>query len=344
MTASVEPFPVFRAHPLLPGGHAQTLASIYFPGRLSPYRATQHRVQLDDGDTLVLHDDCPADWRPVDQSALLMHGLAGCHQSPYMIRVARKLNDRGVRTFRMDHRGCGAGSGLARLPYHAGRSDDALQVLRYIHEIHPDSPISVIGFSLSGNVTLKLLGESSDELPDYVDRGVAINPPIELATCINALRRPVCQIYDRHFVKLLNQQVRHRQSVFADAPTGTFSSWPRRIADFDDTYTAPVSGFGNAGNYYERCSSRQFLPSIRIPTLILTARDDPLVPVASFAGLTLPPSVTLHIADRGGHLGYIARRGTDPDQRWMDWRIVDWITASLPAAIDAPADRTVQRI
>ena len=117
--------PPFRQHLLFRGGHAQTLAGAYLPGRRYRYRAEQREVTLPDGDRIVLHDDCPAGWQSGQRAALLIHGLAGSHQSGYMQRIAHKLQARGVRAFRMDLRGCGAGAGLARLPYHSGRSEDA---------------------------------------------------------------------------------------------------------------------------------------------------------------------------------------------------------------------------
>ena len=109
------------------GGHLQTIAAGYLPGHKFPYQAVQHTVVLPDGDAIILHDDCPPAWTPSDRVALLIHGLAGCHESPYMVRIAGKLNAIGVRTFRMDLRRSGAGWRLARFPYHAGRSLDALE-------------------------------------------------------------------------------------------------------------------------------------------------------------------------------------------------------------------------
>ena len=105
--------PTFIPHPMLPGGHMQTIAAAYIKGHLRPYRATRHQVELGDGDRLVLHDDVPDNWRQQGRVALLLHGVSGCHGSPYMVRIAGKLNDIGVRTFRMDMRGCGAGARLA---------------------------------------------------------------------------------------------------------------------------------------------------------------------------------------------------------------------------------------
>jgi uncharacterized protein len=319
--------PAFRQHPLLRGGHLQTLAGVFLPGAKHPYRAKQHQVALDDGDRIVLHDDCPANWKPGDRTALLIHGLAGCHQSPYMQRIAAKLADRGARTFRMDLRGCGAGFGLARLPYHSGRSEDAAAALKAIAETCPGSPTTLIGFSLGGNITLKLLGELGEKACGGLDSAIAVCPPIDLAAAVERISLPLNRPYDRHFVKLLSKQLHQRRRVLPDAPAPSFARPPRGLWEFDDQYTAPVSGFGGAADYYRRASSAPFAAGIRRPALVIASRDDPLVPWRPFLRLAGLPFVQLEITERGGHLGFIGRSGFDSDRRWLDWRIVEWATA-----------------
>jgi uncharacterized protein len=314
----------FQAHRLLRTGHAQTLAGFLLPRGAVCETAVQRIVPLPDGDSVVLHDDCPSGWQPGDRTALLIHGLAGCHGSPYLVRIAKKLNARGVRTFRMDLRGCGAGAALARFPYHSGRSEDAAAALRFMASLCPGSPASLAGFSLGGNITLKLLGESPADVPANLDRAVAVCPPVDLQKCVDNLARGANRWYDRYFVRLLLQQVRERPKLVPDAAVREFARVPRGVGEFDDAFTAPVCGFGTAAEYYRRCSSVQFAPQIRVPTLILTSTDDPLVPIASYAGLRPSASTTLHIAPGGGHLGFIACANGDPDRRWMDWRVVEW--------------------
>lgn len=315
----------FRPHPLIRGGHLQTLAGLYLPHRLAPYSAEAHELTLSDGDTIILHDDCPPQWTPGDKVVLLMHGLAGCHQSPYMVRIASKLNQLGVRTFRMDLRGCGAGEGLARYPYHAGRSDDALQAIYSIVVRCPHSPICAVGFSLSGNIVLKLLGESGSSLPSVFRGAVAVNPPIDLLECVKGLAGIPNSAYDRHFVALLTEHLRDQMQSHPDIQIDLTKRPIRCLLDFDDVYTAPASGFADAYEYYAQSSAQQFIPNITSPTLLLTAKDDPLVPVAPFLKLQTNKHVTLHISNHGGHLGYVGRRGDDPDRRWMDWRVVEWL-------------------
>jgi hypothetical protein len=320
--------PAFEPHPLLRGGHAQMLAGYFSSkGRGEPAAPT-HQVRLDDGDEVVLHENCPVHWRAGAPAALLVHGLAGCHQSPYMSRVARKLCARGVRAFRMDLRSCGAGLALARRPYHSGRSEDCLAALWHVDRLCGGGPLAVVGFSLGGNIVLKMLGEDSAALPPGLRGAVAVCPPVDLLSCVEALRASVNRFYDRYFARLLVQHLQRWRQARPDAPPMTWERPPRGLREFDDAFTAPVCGFGTALEYYRRCSSAQFVPKIDRPTLILAAADDFMVAPAPLRDLRLPDCVTLHVAPSGGHLGFIARFGTDPDRRWMDWRVVDWVLAA----------------
>jgi predicted alpha/beta-fold hydrolase len=325
LDSSTLPIPEFRPHPLVRGGHAQTIVGNYLAGRLAPYRAAARNLELGGGDRAVLHDDRPDGWRDGDRVALLIHGLAGCHQSPYMNRIAAKLALAGVRAFRMDLRNCGSGQGLSRLPYHAGRSEDALAAVRAIAQWCPNSPVGIAGFSLGGNIVLKMLGEAAGDVPECVDRAVTVCPALDLARCVDGLRRPGFGLYDRHFVRLLARQLEASRLLLPSIPAANFSRLPRRIEEFDESYTAPVCGFGTAARYYAACSAARFVSSIRVQTLILASRDDPLIPVEIFERLVPSPATTVYITPSGGHLGYVARRGADPDSRWMDWRVVDWI-------------------
>ncbi|MFO1023436.1 MAG: alpha/beta fold hydrolase [Planctomycetales bacterium] len=323
----------FQAHPLVRGGHAQTLAGVYLPGKLTPYKATPHRVTLPDGDVLIVHEDSPlktttslngsAPW-----GVILLHGLCGSHLSPYIIRIAHKLNALGVRTWRVDLRGCGAGVGLARLPYHAGRSEDLRTVIQFVTEQNPDIRLCPIGFSLGGNITLKYLGEADQHpLPSNVVAGMAVNPPIDLERCVSGLTSPLQRQYDRYFVKLLMLQLRQMPDGL---PLEIRRTPPKGLFEFDDRYTAPVAGFGTAHNYYQQSSSKPRLKAIQRPTLILTADDDPLVDCRVFDDAEASQFVQIFRVHSGGHLGYLSTRPPagdhlTTDRRWMDRQVVDWV-------------------
>lgn len=322
----IESFPPFRPHPLLRSAHAQTLAGVYLPMPKLPYRADRHIVDLDDGDQLVLHDDRPEGWQNGDRACLLIHGLAGCYESGYMQRISHKLGARGVRAFRMDLRGCGAGEGLARLPYHSGRSEDARAALEFIGQIAPDSPVTLVGFSLGGNISLKLAGEMGDRPCAHWDSVMAVCPPVDLAACSRQIQKRPNTLYDRYFVARLVQQLESRRSFLPPEHARPFERPPRTLWDFDNQFTAVVCQFGTADDYYARASSLPLLANIRRPTLILAAADDPMIPPIALQTAPLPPAVRLCMTARGGHLGFVGRSGVDADRRWMDWRVVDWVT------------------
>jgi uncharacterized protein len=321
--------PPFEPHPLLRNRHAQTLAGTYLPGGRYPYRAVHRRVALADGDTVVLHDDIPEGWPAHGRAALLIHGLAGCYSSAYMTRAAAKLHAAGVRTFRMDLRGCGAGAGLASRPYHGGRSDDVAAALAFLGKLCPEAPVTLVGFSLSGNIVVKLLGQTPEAVPSNVVKAAAICPAIDLGRCVRSLVGPFQRMYDRYFVRVLSRQILANCRLCPELPRLKAPRRMKSMFDFDDFYTGPVCGFGSADNYYTSSSAARHIEGIRIPTLILAAADDPLVTISCLEGLRLPPTVLLCITKQGGHLGYVGKQGVDPDCRWMDWRIVDWVLADV---------------
>lgn len=323
-------FPPFEPHRLLRSGRSQTLFSSFFPGARGRAGARQHEIMLADGDRVVLHDDGPDQWTPGLPAVLLLHGLAGCHQSSYMQRGVHKMTSRGWRVFRLDHRGSGAGSGLARRPYHAGRTGDALAAIAHVAELCPGSPLAIVGFSLSGNLVLKFAACDAERLPDALKTIVAICPPIDLLAAARNIGRPCNRRYDRHFTKLLWKMVPRYAAIAEELPEiATRRGYPASLYEFDDLVTAPMGGFAGVEDYYGRASSMGDLDRIGRPTLILAAENDHLIPIEMFRSAVYSPSTQLVTTAGGGHLGFIARRGRDPDRRWMDWRIIDWIAAQL---------------
>ena len=330
-----ETWPPFQPPWWLKSAHAQTLAAAFWPARLDAHRAIERRVELSEGDVVVVHDDCPDGWAKDGRVALLAHGLGGCHRSPLLVRLAAKLVARGVRVFRWDMRGCGAGVGMAGRPYHAGCSDDLRRVIESVLDWCSSSEtvatcrLSLFGVSLSGNILLKYLGESPESVPSQVVQALAVNPPIDLAASVKTLRGRINRMYDRHFVGSLTRHLTERQRLRPDAPMPDMTKLPRTLFEFDNWYTAPMSGFPDAPTYYAKCSAAQFVPQIKTPTTIITSHNDPMVPVEIFSSerIVYPKTVRLHIVNGGGHVGYIARSGLDPDVHWLDWRVVDLITA-----------------
>lgn len=321
--ASLAPF---RPHPLVRNSHAQTIIAAYWTGPAAIYQARQHFVVFDDGDQIVLHDDCPGNWKLGDRVVLMIHGLGGSHRSGYLARTAAKLNARGIRTFRVDLRGCGAGSTLAKRPFHAGCSDDIAQAVEVLSLLCPGSPVTLLGFSMGANIVLKLAGEMGGGRIGGVDSVMAVAPPIDLAYCCRNMNRGFNRLYDWDFARRLVRMVEGRIASDNEYYNGfRFTQKPGTLLDFDTIFTAPQCGFESAEDYYRKASSAPLLPKIQIPGLILTADDDSVVPVEIFHNNPRSSSIELEVTQGGGHLGFIAPRSLVEDRRWGDQRVVHWI-------------------
>jgi predicted alpha/beta-fold hydrolase len=314
----------FRPLPLLRNPHVQTVLGALMPGLDCPFPDRRHRVRLPDGDSLVLHNNTPPGWKLGDPLALLIHGLGGSHTSPHIRRLAALLLVRRVRVVRMDLRGAGAGVALARSFYHAGRSDDVRAVLAEIHSWSPTSPLLLIGLSLGGALALRLAGEAADCPVPGLARLVAVSPPIDLPLCSALLSLPQNRIYEDNFLRGLLVEARQRQRCFPDLPPLCLPRGRLTMRLFDDLYTAPRSGFADALDYYRKASCAALVPNILLPTLILTARDDPFIAVGPFEELKVPSNILMRIVNHGGHLGFLGWDGRS-GIRWADRYIVEWL-------------------
>ncbi len=335
----------FHPHPLMANGHLQTFLGIKWPRRYAPYQAKQHFVPLDgcdldasgqaDGDQLVLHEDSPATENLSLPIVLMIHGLAGCHSSTYMCRMAEKLTERGYRVFRMDMRGCGAGNQFARKPTHCGRWQDVAAALYHIAELYPNRATQLVGFSMGGTLTLNMLAEAGNMPVGTLERTLVISPPLDLAHVENHFHTGLGLKYDKFFVKLLWNQNLARWKYFPEMVPNGDCTPPKRLHDLDNLVIAPTGGFSSAEDYYEQASPGPRLTSIRQPVTFFSSEDDPIVPIEPLWEFRSSASIEIFTSRRGGHLGFMSRRNSDPDFRWLDWRILDWL--QLGAAEAKPA-------
>jgi predicted alpha/beta-fold hydrolase len=317
--------PSFRPLPLLGNPHVQTVLGNLLSGRTAGLPAEHHQIPLPDGDRLLLHDSVPPGWRDGDRMALLVHGLGGSHRSGYMGRVGRHLFQVGFRVARLDLRGAGRGASLARRSYHAGCSADVRVAAEALLRRHPKSPLTLIGFSLGGNIVLKLAGESKDRPLSGLARVAALAPPIDLEACAALLAQPRNRFYESFFVRGLLAQAHRQRRFFPDLALPRF---PRRLTlrRFDDLFTAPRGGFSDALDYYRRASALPLLGQVDVPALLLTARDDPFVAVGPFEGLARFAKLEVQIVPQGGHLGFLGPDGAG-GIRWAERRLLDWVSA-----------------
>jgi predicted alpha/beta-fold hydrolase len=312
----------FRPLPLLGNPHVQTVLANLWPAPHLRHDSLARTIDLSDGDHVLVHDSTPPSWCPGGPVALLVHGLGGCAGSAYMTRLANGLLERAVRVVRMNLRGAGVGANLAGKLYNAACSADVRAVAMAIQSWTAGSPLALLGFSLGGNIVLKLAGESAHDPVPGLERVAAVAPPIDMELCAALIAAPRNRFYENYYVRALLRQVgRLRRNDDADG-----LRWPRQpsLQQFDDIYTAPRGGFADAIDYYRRSSALRFIPAIRVPTFILTARDDPFVAVAPFESLAPSPTLRIHIADQGGHMGFLGRDGAG-GIRWAETRIVEWL-------------------
>jgi predicted alpha/beta-fold hydrolase len=317
-------FPPFIPSRWIRGGDAQTVLARYWgePRSLLPSKA--HEVIVADGDRLLVLESEPSDATAATPTALLVHGLAGSADAPYVVRMATRLLSLGVRVLRLNLRGSGDGFGLAKHIYHAGRSDDLRAVIDWFRTRNADAPVAAIGFSLGANLVLKLAIEAASEPVAGLDVVLAANPPLDLAACARRLSEPRNRLYDWNFVRWLRAmavQLHHRFPELGPLDLRGVKT----VYEFDDIYTAPRNGFGTAANYYARNSLHKSVCRIEVPGLIVHAKDDPFIPPEPFDGLELPARVTLELSPHGGHLGYLSHRPWGGDRRWLEARLQHWL-------------------
>jgi predicted alpha/beta-fold hydrolase len=298
----------------------------FLPGPRVRLPFDEREVDLGDGDRVTVLESIPPNWVPDSPAAILIHGLSGCARSPYVVRVASRLFSLGVRVVRMNLRGAGSGFGLARGIYHAGRTQDVRRVVEWLGSRAPGVSIGLVGFSLGGNLVLKLAAEAAEDPLAGLESVIAANPPIDLAACSRRIQIPGNRIYERNFVRQLVADIRKLHAAFPELGPADLTQ-VRTIFDFDDIYVAPRNGFNDGADYYARSSAGPRIPEIGVPGLVVHAVDDPFVPVGPFLSAKFPKDLELELVPGGGHLGYFSRRCWNGDHRWLDSRIVAWLTS-----------------
>lgn len=311
----------FRPFPFLKNRHVQTFLGALVDQSPFEFPSMETILPLPDGDSLYLVVSEPECWRPPNPTVILVHGLTGSHRSSMVVRIGKQLYEKGWRVIRMNQRGAGPGLPLARSPYHAGRSDDVRMVLENFQVPGKSCPTYLVGFSLGGNLVLKLAGENNT-LPGLA--GVAaMGPPIDLAKCSDLIGKKENQLYERHFLANLMSDVKRRQRYFPDTASVNF---PKNLSIrlFDNCYTAIHAGFSCVEEYYSRCSTTHLIPEIRVPAMILTSRDDPFIAVDPFESLQTPENIKISIQNSGGHLGFLGKDGQG-GFRWGESLILNWL-------------------
>jgi len=296
---------VFRPALWAPGPHAQTLGARLLRPSEGPF-VERERLETPDGDFLDL--DWAADPGPEAPIALVLHGLEGSTQRRYMRNVAGELLRGGVRPVGLNFRGCSGEPNRAPHFYHSGKTDDPALVITMLRERYPTRRIGALGFSLGGNVLLKLLGERSDGGRGFIDAAVAISVPYDLAAGCTLLERSMMgHFYAAYFLRSLQGKVRLKDGKLRDLVDLEATAAATTIREFDDRVTAPLHGFDGAASYYEDSSSIRYLDGVAVPTLLLHAEDDPFLPPDCVPSRQAEGNPWLHLELQrlGGHVGFL---------------------------------------
>ena len=310
-TVTFSPRP-FRPPLWAPTAHTQTLAGrLLRPRPRMPLR--HERWETPDGDVLLLDF---ADYQVTDAEArpnwpplvLVLHGLEGNALRPYALLAYQALNALGVDAVGLNFRGCGGAPNQLARSYHSGETGDPLWLLERLNERWPERPLGALGFSLGGNVLLKLLGELGPGGPDLLRAAAVVSVPFDLGAGADAFEDgPVMRAYARYFLRSLIRKLEPKRSLLEPLVALDAAARARTLRAFDDMVTAPLHGFRDAEHYYELCSSVRYVHRVRVPTLVLHSRDDPFLPAAALPEAALRANAVLStvLTDHGGHVGFV---------------------------------------
>lgn len=267
---------------------------------------------------------------------LIIHGLEGSSESAQVRGLCRKALTQKMNVVRMNMRNCGGTLHLSNTLYNGGMSADVITVARHMQKTFGLKDIFVAGFSLGGNLALKAAGELGDDAPGLFAGVCTVSPSIDLNASVESLARGINKIYELHFLRGLTAKIRQKSALFPEKYDVEMLKLVKTIKDFDDKFTAPDGGYGNADNYYKCASSINFIEKIRVPTLIIASKDDPIVPFESFLSDKLKSNyVTLLTPEWGGHSGFLGAvseaTGQDRSDRfWAEHRVVAFCLCKNP--------------
>jgi uncharacterized protein len=259
----------------------------------------RERLTLPDGDFLDL------DWlrKSSKKLVILSHGLEGNSERSYIKGMAKAFFSYGYDILAWNYRGCSGEMNRTLRFYHSGATDDLDQVVKHALSLNYDD-ISLIGFSLGGNLTLKYLGEQSNNLTQFIRKAAVFSVPLNLHTSCIKISEPSNWIYNKRFLNSLKEKVITKSKLMEGLETGKLQSI-KSLLEFDNTYTAPIHGFENAVDYYQRCSSIRFIERIQRPTLVVNAANDPFLSEDCYPHQWQDhPNVKFEYPTRGGHVGF----------------------------------------
>jgi len=327
---SVEPIAEFRPAWWLRGAHRQTVwRSLFDRGLSPPYR--RERFETSDGDFVDL-DWLDSGSRSGDRPlVIVLHGLEGSSRSPYVPGLLREASRRGWDGVAMNFRSCSGEMNRRPRFYHSGETGDLEEVLSSLIERRPGRPIALVGYSLGGNVLLKWLGEREDDLPETVLAAVAVSVPFDLAAAAYRVDHGLSRIYGQVFLRTLKKKSAAKARLFPGLLDPKEIAAIGSFAEFDNLVTAPLHGFADARDYWKRASATPRLLTIRKPTLLINASDDPFLPSSCLPRDAVARSnwLSAEFTPSGGHVGFIDGGRPGAVSYWIDRRAMIFLDSKL---------------
>jgi uncharacterized protein len=325
---SVQTRESFRARRLLRGAHRQTLANFFLLRRLRLPAAEKRLIEVEPGIPVLCH----CHWQPDRRSALtliVVHGLEGSSESGYALGIAAKGLAAGMNVVRMNQRNCGGTNHLAPTLYHSGRSQDVATVARTLIDGDQIGCFALIGFSMGGNLVLKVAGEWGHEAPAQLRAVAAVCPSMDLAASADALHEKSNRIYEYYFLLKLRRRLREKARLFPGEFDLSRARGIRSLREFDDKVTAHYCGFAGATDYYHRAAAARVVDQIAVPTLILHAANDPFIRITpeTRAKIAANPNITFQQSTDGGHCSFLAD-ADGYDGRWAEREVIEYLRDS----------------
>jgi predicted alpha/beta-fold hydrolase len=263
-------------------------------------------------------------WR--HPTLIALHGLEASSDAHYMVGLANRAFHAGFNVVRLNQRNCGGTEGLSVGLYHSGLTGDPAAVIDELMRIDRLPSIGVTGYSLGGNLAIKLAGDYGGNPPAALHSVSAVSPTLDLARCVEALERRTNSIYQWNFMRNLRRRMRRKMRLFPERYRVNGLGGIRTVRAFDEAITAPHHGFADASDYYYRASALRVADRIKVPTLIVSAEDDPFVPPDQFSDPVLAsnPNITIQITPQGGHCGFVTASTPDDDGYWAEARVVEF--------------------
>jgi predicted alpha/beta-fold hydrolase len=316
----------FRPHRWLRGGHVQTLAAFFLSRHIDLPAAEKRLIEVEPGIPVLCHCHWQTDHNAL--TLIVVHGLEGSSESQYMLGIARSGLAAGMNVVRMNQRNCGGMDHCAPTLYNSGRSADVAAVVGNLVERDRIPGFVLIGFSMGGNLVLKLAGEWASDAPAEFRGVAAVCPAINLAAGADALHEPANRIYEYYFLLQLFRRFRRKVRLFPQAFDASRLRGVNTLREFDDRVTAYYCGFTGADDYYARAAAANVIARIARPTLVIHAANDPFVRILpeTRQALLANRNITYVETEDGGHCAFVGDDDGDSpyDGRWAEREVVEF--------------------